>query len=90
MPLPKVCLKCASSVHNSNLWNTGAHHLIPDVRSHVRAQGYLTGFIMLIFTAEILANFAAKRDYGAYPTCGSRFTSACAALDLCAPQPFYR
>jgi hypothetical protein len=55
----------------------------------VRAQGYFTGFIMLIFTAEILANFAAKRDYGAYPTCGSRFTSACAALDLCAPQPFY-
>ena len=36
--------------------------------------GYFTAFICCIFTFEILANFVAKRDYGAYPDCGDRFT----------------
>jgi hypothetical protein len=37
-------------------------------------QGWITLFVVLFFTSEVAANFIAKRDYGAYETCGERFT----------------
>lgn len=38
--------------------------------------GYVTLTIAGVFCFEIIANFVAGRDYGAYSTCGSKLTGA--------------